>query len=150
MLTAATQKVNAASHKLKTITAQLANLKLQTTGYLLFNFRFEEEPCGDLPVYTDEELKYFDVHENTKNIDRIKRALKEIQPNLSVLQDYLSKLEIYRKRTDALEEATASFNKLKEEVDALKKQRLDDFSAGFVAISMKLKEMYKVLVIYKR
>lgn len=77
-------------------------------------------------------------------MDALKQELQEMKPNLSVLQEYVSKTELYRKRTEALDAATLDFNNVKTEVDTLKKRRLDEFMAGFAGISLKLKEMYQV------
>lgn len=106
--------------------------------------RFEETPLEELPIYALEELQVMNMGDIVLDIDEIKRVLKDKQPNLSVLDDYRNKRDIYRQRTDALDEATHNYNELKLEVDLLMKQRLDEFMTGFVAISQKLKEMYQV------
>jgi len=49
------------------------------------------------------------------------------------------------KRAKDLEVTTAARDAQKQLYDGLRKQRLDEFMAGFSAISLKLKEMYQVL-----
>ena len=48
------------------------------------------------------------------------------------------------RRAAEFDEITARRDAKKEEYDALRKRRLDEFMAGFSAISLKLKEMYQV------
>ena len=40
-----------------------------------------------------------------------------------------------------------SFNQVREGHEALRKRRLDEFMAGFNAISLKLKEMYQMITL---
>jgi structural maintenance of chromosome 4 len=48
------------------------------------------------------------------------------------------------KRAKDLEETTAARDAQKQLYDGLRKQRLDEFMAGFSSISLKLKELYQV------
>ena len=70
--------------------------------------------------------------------------LKNAKPNLSVLKEYRKREEEFLKRAKDLEEITNLRDEQKQKYDGLRKQRLDEFMAGFSLISMKLKEMYQV------
>lgn len=48
------------------------------------------------------------------------------------------------RRAKDLEDTTNERDAQKQKYDGLRKQRLDEFMAGFNAISLKLKEMYQV------
>lgn len=63
---------------------------------------------------------------------------------MSVLKEYKRREAEYRKRVDDLDKITAARDAQKEKYDGLRKQRLDEFMAGFSMISLKLKEMYQV------
>jgi structural maintenance of chromosome 4 len=61
-----------------------------------------------------------------------------------VLKEYRKREEEFLKRAKDLEEITNLRDEQKQKYDGLRKQRLDEFMAGFSLISMKLKEMYQV------
>lgn len=140
-----TKKLSINANSSKAISSQLATLKIQITGYALVYISFEDEEVEQLSEYSSEELDAFDIDELQKACEGIKRKLREMQPNLSVLQDYAAKMEIYRKKAEAHEDATQKYNELKNQLDGLKKQRLDEFMSGFAVISSKLKEMYQMI-----
>lgn len=50
------------------------------------------------------------------------------------------------RRAQEAEDTTNQRDTQKQHYDQLRKQRLDEFMAGFTAISFKLKEMYQVCV----
>jgi structural maintenance of chromosome 4 len=70
--------------------------------------------------------------------------LKNGKPNLAVLKEYRKREEEFLKRAKDLENITQLRDAQKQRYDGLRKQRLDEFMAGFSLISMKLKEMYQV------
>lgn len=74
----------------------------------------------------------------------LSEKLKNAKPNLSVLKEYRKREEEFLKRAKDLEEITNLRDEQKQKYDGLRKQRLDEFMAGFSLISMKLKEMYQV------
>jgi hypothetical protein len=80
-------------------------------------------------------------------LTRLKRRaekLKNAKPNLSILKEYRKREQEFLKRAQDLEKITALRDAEKQKYDGLRKQRLDEFMAGFSLISMKLKEMYQV------
>lgn len=73
--------------------------------------------------------------------------LNNAKPDLSVLRDYKKREEEFLRRAKDLERITEARDAQKQEYDNLRKQRLDEFMAGFSLISLKLKEMYQVRVL---
>jgi hypothetical protein len=64
-----------------------------------------------------------------------------------VLRDYKKREEEFLRRAKDLDQITESRDAQKQRYDNLRKQRLDEFMAGFSLISLKLKEMYQVRVL---
>lgn len=75
-----------------------------------------------------------------KSPEKIKKA----KPDLSVLKEYKRREEEFLNRAKDLEDITNQRDAQKQKYDGLRKQRLDEFMAGFNLISLKLKEMYQV------
>ena len=63
---------------------------------------------------------------------------------MAVLKEYQRREEEFLRRAKDLDETTALRDAEKQKYDSLRKQRLDEFMAGFSTISLKLKEMYQV------
>ena len=70
--------------------------------------------------------------------------LKRSKPNMAVLKEYQRREEEFLRRAKDLDGTTALRDAEKQKYDYLRKQRLDEFMAGFSTISLKLKEMYQV------
>ncbi|TXG57552.1 hypothetical protein EZV62_015381 [Acer yangbiense] len=69
----------------------------------------------------------------------LEAQLKEMNPNLDSISDYRKKVALYNERVEDLTTVT-------QQRDDIKKQ-LDEFMAGFNAISLKLKEMYQMITL---
>jgi structural maintenance of chromosome 4 len=80
---------------------------------------------------------------NAANPSRSEK-LKNAKPDLSVLKEYRKREEEFMNRAKDLEKITNQRDAQKQKYDGLRKQRLDEFMAGFNLISLKLKEMYQV------
>ena len=76
--------------------------------------------------------------------------LKRSKPNMAVLKEYQRREEEFLRRAKDLDETTALRDTEKQKYDSLRKQRLDEFMAGFSTISLKLKEMYQVSAVISR
>ena len=74
--------------------------------------------------------------------------LQKAKPNLGVLKEYRKREEEWNKRIQDAEETTKQRDAQKQHYDQLRKQRLDEFMAGFTAISFKLKEMYQARIFH--
>lgn len=79
-------------------------------------------------------------HSTLSLLDQIKRA----KPNLNVLKEYKRREAEFLSRHDDLEKVVALRDAQKKKYEDLRKQRLEEFMAGFSTISLKLKEMYQV------
>ena len=66
------------------------------------------------------------------------------KPNLNVLVEYRRRENEYLARAKEFERVTKQRDEQKAKYEELRKRRLDEFMAGFNAISSKLKEMYQV------
>lgn len=86
-----------------------------------------------LPVCSDSTCLTF-------HLDKIGRA----KPNLNVLKEYKERETEFLRRHDDLEKVIAERDAQKKTYEDLRKQRLEEFMAGFSTISLKLKEMYQV------
>ena len=84
---------------------------------------------------------------NIMNTLNILGILRDMHPNLSVLDEYRKKMQTYLARTADLNEITARRDELRCHLETIKKNRFDEFMAGFTCISQKLKEMYQVYIL---
>ncbi|KAM2724558.1 hypothetical protein EV1_027362 [Malus domestica] len=69
----------------------------------------------------------------------LEAQLKEMNPNLDSIAEYRRKVSLYNERVEDL-------NTVTQQRDDIKRQ-LDEFMAGFNAISLKLKEMYQMITL---
>ena len=67
-------------------------------------------------------------------------------PNMAAIEEYRRKEEVYLQRLGELNALTAERDATRKDFDDLRKQRLDEFMAGFGVITSKLKEMYQVFL----
>ncbi|KAK3188084.1 hypothetical protein Dsin_027645 [Dipteronia sinensis] len=77
----------------------------------------------------------------------LEAQLKEMNPNLDSISDYRKKVALYNERVEDLTTVTQQRDDIKKQYDELRKRRLDEFMAGFNAISLKLKEMYQMITL---
>ena len=66
---------------------------------------------------------------------------------MAAIQEYRRKEEVYLDRVQELDRITASRDNQRKHHDNLRKQRLNEFMAGFSIISSKLKEMYQMITL---
>lgn len=120
----------ALNHYLKEIEC----LKLQKVGL----------EVTELEEYSEYELKTFSKDTLKSEVKSLETEISKLKPNLSILAEYKAKLDEYNSRMEDLDHVTNERDAIKKQYDELRKKRLDEFMAGFRAISMKLKEMYQV------
>ena len=60
---------------------------------------------------------------------------------------YAEKEKDYEKRVGELDAVTAQRDGVRDTHEELRKKRLDEFMAGFLTISLKLKEMYQMITL---
>ncbi|KAI0354668.1 RecF/RecN/SMC protein [Trametes cingulata] len=104
-------------------------------------------PSNELHTYTEQELASFKKRELLADAELLDEKVKNAKPDLSVLTDYRKREEEFLRRAAEFDEITRQRDEKKEEYEALRKRRLDEFMAGFSAISLKLKEMYQMITL---
>uniref|UniRef100_A0A8C5PS35 Structural maintenance of chromosomes protein n=1 Tax=Leptobrachium leishanense TaxID=445787 RepID=A0A8C5PS35_9ANUR len=108
----------------------------------------EDNPEDVLPVLTQEELGAIKDPDQLKNqIALLEARALEIKPNLGAIAEYKKKEELYLQRVAELDEITNERDNFRRAYEDLRKQRLNEFMAGFNIITNKLKENYQMLTL---
>jgi len=123
-------------------TAKHAARELATTNESLL----EANPGGELPEpIRPEELDVMKSDDITFQIEVKKEQMLKMNPDMSALEKYREKTLEYNSRIHDLEAATQERDSVRNEFEALRKKRLDEFMSGFNTIGLKLKEMYQMI-----
>ncbi|KGL92808.1 Structural maintenance of chromosomes protein 4, partial [Charadrius vociferus] len=110
--------------------------------------RIEDKPPEELPVLSEEELEAIkDPNVITNQIALLETQCHEMKPNLGAIAEYKKKEEQYLKRVAELDHITNERDKFRQAYEDLRKQRLNEFMAGFNVITNKLKENYQMLTL---
>ncbi|KAH9058282.1 RecF/RecN/SMC N terminal domain-containing protein [Lactarius vividus] len=104
-------------------------------------------PSNELHIYSAAELSRLNQRELLADVQLLDEQLKKSKPNTAVLKEYQKREEEFLRRAKDLDETTALRDTEKQKYDSLRKQRLDEFMAGFNTISLKLKEMYQMITL---
>ncbi|XP_069648932.1 structural maintenance of chromosomes protein 4 isoform X1 [Haliaeetus albicilla] len=108
----------------------------------------EDKPPEEFPVLSQEELEAIkDPDVITNQIALLEAQCHEMKPNLGAIAEYKKKEELYLKRVAELDDITAERDKFRQAFEDLRKQRLNEFMAGFNVITNKLKENYQMLTL---
>ncbi|KAK0555450.1 Structural maintenance of chromosomes protein 4 [Tilletia horrida] len=107
----------------------------------------EEKAPLELQVYAEDELRAIDKEALKAEIVVYEEKVQKGSANLSVLQEYRKRQNEFLSRAKDLETTTAARDAAKQKHDDLRKQRLEQFMAGFSLISSKLKEMYQTITL---
>ncbi|KAM6258527.1 structural maintenance of chromosomes protein 4 isoform 1-T3 [Porphyrio hochstetteri] len=108
----------------------------------------EDKPPEELPVLSDEELEAIkDPDAITNQIALMEAQCHEMKPNLGAIAEYKKKEDIYLKRVAELDDITNKRDTFRQAFEDLRKQRLNEFMAGFNIITNKLKENYQMLTL---
>ncbi|NXL63759.1 SMC4 protein, partial [Chordeiles acutipennis] len=108
----------------------------------------EDNPPEELPVLSEEELGAIkDPGVITKQIALLEAQCHEMKPNLGAIAEYKKKEELYLKRVAELDDITNERDNFRQAFEDLRKQRLNEFMAGFNVITNKLKENYQMLTL---
>ena len=105
----------------------------------------EDEQPEPLKVLSEEEIEKLNKNFLQKEISDLDKELGQMKPNFSSIEEYKKKEEVYISRIGELNEITEKRDKLKENYDKIRTQRLNEFKEGFEIISLKLKEMYRMI-----
>ncbi|NWR57790.1 SMC4 protein, partial [Bucorvus abyssinicus] len=108
----------------------------------------EDKPPEELPVLSQAELEAItDPDVITKQIALLEAQCQEMKPNLGAIAEYRRKEELYLKRVAELDDLTNERDNFRQAFENLRKQRLNEFMAGFNVITNKLKENYQMLTL---
>ncbi|XP_039345241.1 structural maintenance of chromosomes protein 4 isoform X3 [Mauremys reevesii] len=108
----------------------------------------EDKLVEELPVLNQEELEAIkDPDILTNQIALLEAQCHEMKPNLGAIAEYNKKEELYLKRVAELDEITNERDNFRLAYEDLRKQRLNEFMAGFNVITNKLKENYQMLTL---
>ncbi|XP_034939414.1 structural maintenance of chromosomes protein 4-like [Chelonus insularis] len=95
----------------------------------------------------ENEITTLDEEVLVENLTLAKKKLPESIPNMQVIDEFFAKDAIYMQKSEEVLEATTKRNKLRKSYDMIKKRRYDEFYAGFMEITSKLKEMYQMITL---
>ncbi|NXX51325.1 SMC4 protein, partial [Tricholaema leucomelas] len=131
--------ISAHQSKLKYWQTEISHLSLHS---------IEDQPAEELPVMSQEELEAIkDPKVIINQIALLEAQCQEMKPNLSAIEEYKKKEELYLKRVGDLDNITNDRDKFRQAFEDLRKQRLNEFMAGFNVITNKLKENYQMLTL---
>ncbi|KAK4819896.1 hypothetical protein QYF61_014631 [Mycteria americana] len=131
--------ISAHQSKVKYWQKEISNLSLHP---------IEDKPPEELPVLSQEELEAIkDPDVMTKQIALLEAQCHEMKPNLGAIAEYKKKEELYLKRVAELDDITNERDNFRQAFEDLRKQRLNEFMAGFNVITNKLKENYQMLTL---
>lgn len=106
-----------------------------------------EMPIGRLVDLSDAEAAEVDTRALAKDIAAAEEALTRMEPNMAAIADFKSKEAAWHARLSEFDETCGRRDQARAKLEGLKKARLEEFMAGFTAISLKLKEMYQMITL---
>ena len=142
------QSLNNDERELKHLKSAIGSLKLHVVDIERLREQINNKETIEeesLTKYTNEELEEIEIDTLNEEIQEIEEKLKSMKPNLAAIQNYIELEDKFRKRMADLEEAEKNKAELDAKYDDLKKKRLDEFMAGFIAIKTKLKEIFRTI-----
>ncbi|NWI74325.1 SMC4 protein, partial [Dryoscopus gambensis] len=108
----------------------------------------EGEAPEELRALGEEELEALQEPDVlSKRIALLEAQRHELRPNLGAIAEYRKKEELYLKHVGELDDITNERDKFRQAFEKLRKQRLNEFMAGFNVITNKLKENYQMLTL---
>ncbi|NWI50483.1 SMC4 protein, partial [Calyptomena viridis] len=108
----------------------------------------EDKPPEKLQALSEEELEAVqDPAVVTQRIALLEAQRDDMSPNLGAIAEYRQKEELYLKHVGELDNITNERDNFRQAFEELRKQRLNEFMAGFNVITNKLKENYQMLTL---
>lgn len=134
---------------------RVLNAKLDEVAKKKLDLRVDENDEDEaatclLPTITDEELEQLDDRELKAiklEINRLQAELDGQLLNIQAIIEYREKLKVWNEHKREVDDINAQFEAKHQELDSLRKQRLDMFMEGHSKINPKLKEMYTMITI---
>lgn len=102
----------------------------------------EDESLNDVVRMDAAERKTADAE-----IKALEARVAAMKVNIGAIKQYRRKERECRRRMCALEAATAARDTVRRNCEAVRRARLEEFMAGFSAITLKLKEMYQMITL---
>uniref|UniRef100_A0A8C6F0A5 Structural maintenance of chromosomes protein n=1 Tax=Monodon monoceros TaxID=40151 RepID=A0A8C6F0A5_MONMO len=108
----------------------------------------EDNPVEEIPLLSPEDLEAIKNPDSiTNQIALLEAQCHEMKPNLGAIAEYKKKEELYLQRVAELDKITYERDNFRQAYEDLRKQRLNEFMAGFYIITNKLKENYQMLTL---
>ncbi|XP_045395519.1 structural maintenance of chromosomes protein 4 isoform X1 [Lemur catta] len=108
----------------------------------------EDNPVEEVSVLNPEDLEAIKNPDSiTNQIALLEAQCHEMKPNLGAIAEYKKKEELYLQRVAELDKITSERDNFRQAYEDLRKQRLNEFMAGFYIITNKLKENYQMLTL---
>uniref|UniRef100_A0A3B3SBT6 Structural maintenance of chromosomes protein n=1 Tax=Paramormyrops kingsleyae TaxID=1676925 RepID=A0A3B3SBT6_9TELE len=107
----------------------------------------DDKPAEELQSLSPEELAAHSPDVLNREIALLEAQSAQMKPNLGAIAEYKKKEELYLQRVAELDEITTERDNFKRACEDLRKQRLNEFMAGFNIITNKLKENYQMLTL---
>ncbi|XP_004406119.1 PREDICTED: structural maintenance of chromosomes protein 4 isoform 4 [Odobenus rosmarus divergens] len=108
----------------------------------------EDSPLEEIAVLSPEDLEAIKNPDSiTNQIALLEAQCHEMKPNLGAIAEYKKKEELYLQRVAELDKITCERDQFRQAYEDLRKQRLNEFMAGFYIITNKLKENYQMLTL---
>ncbi|XP_033058660.1 structural maintenance of chromosomes protein 4 isoform X2 [Trachypithecus francoisi] len=108
----------------------------------------EDNPVEEISVLSPEDLEAIKNPDSiTNQIALLEARCHEMKPNLGAIAEYKKKEELYLQRVAELDKITYERDNFRQAYEDLRKQRLNEFMAGFYIITNKLKENYQMLTL---
>uniref|UniRef100_A0A671DUB6 Structural maintenance of chromosomes protein n=1 Tax=Rhinolophus ferrumequinum TaxID=59479 RepID=A0A671DUB6_RHIFE len=108
----------------------------------------EDNPVEEISLLSSEDLEAIKNPDSiTNQIALLEAQCHEMKPNLGAIAEYKKKEELYLQRVAELDKITYERDNFRHAYEDLRKQRLNEFMAGFYIITNKLKENYQMLTL---
>lgn len=108
----------------------------------------ENNPVEEISVLSPEDLEAIKNPDSiTSQIALLEAQCHEMKPNIGAIAEYRKKEELYLQRVAELDKITCERDNFRQAYEDLRKQRLNEFMAGFYIITNKLKENYQMLTL---
>ena len=145
-----TESLTSDERELKHLKHMLESLKLHIVNMdhlrdIQINKRNDLEPEEILTTFDNDELDNIDIDELKDELNELEEVLKTMNQNTAAIQNFIELEEKFLARMNELEEVERKRQELELKYDELKKKRLEEFMAGFIAIKTKLKEIYRTI-----
>lgn len=107
----------------------------------------EEEEDDPFKDKSEEELDKYDIDDLKVEMSACEEHKSKLSPNMNAIGDYRAKEREYQGRMRELEQTTRVRDELRQRCEDLRRQRLVEFTEGFEQITLKLKEMYRMITV---